>query len=338
MNLMNINISGYINTKTSYGLVTCNIINNFILKNYNVTLHPNGQINVADLADLQYKHFDLLAPSLRIDHQFNMSQSVGAKRFGMTFFEMDRLTDLEQHNLNSLTHLFVPSEWAKNICTQQLSGPEVTVAPLGVDMNIFNNRNYLPDKCIFLSMGKWEVRKGQDEIVKAFNKAFPSGEAELWMFFDGAKPDIVEAKKKEYASSKIKCFNRLPTQFDVARIMNSVTCFVSHSKAEGWNLELLEAMACGRQCISPYYSGESEFVSPDNCLLTKTDKLEWANDGMYFGLGLVNTGKWATPSEDSLIENMRKVYKNQVINTAGIQTAQHFSWKNTVNAIERHLC
>ena len=338
LTMNNINILGYINNQTSYGLVTCNIINQFIIKEYNITLHPNGRITIPNLSELQYNKFDITAPSLRIDHQFNMAQSVGQKRYGMTFFEMDRFTYLEEHNLNSLTHLFVPSQWAKDICTQHLSAPEITVAPLGVDMNVFNNRNYLPDKCIFLSMGKWEKRKGQDEIVQAFRKAFKPNEAELWMFFEGGNQTVVEQKKKEYTCSNIKCFNRLPTQVDVARIMNSVTCFVSHSKAEGWNLELLEAMACGRQCISPFYSGESEFVSADNCLPTDAEQTEWADDGLYFGKGLVNTGEWCVPSEESLISNMRRVYKNQVINQAGIETAKRFSWLNTANQIERYLC
>jgi glycosyltransferase involved in cell wall biosynthesis len=333
-----VNISGHINSQTSYGLVTCNIIREFIKREYDVTLFPNGQLTVPDLAHLQYKQFDLAAPSLRIDHQFNMGQSVGSDRFGMTFFEVNRLTDLEVCHLNSLDHLFVPSEWAKDICQQHLSATEITVAPLAVDAEIFNNKGYLPNKCIFLSMGKWEKRKGQDEIVAAFRKAFTKNQAELWMFFDGARQDIVESKKKEYASSNVKCFNRLPTQHDVARIMNSVTCFVSHSKAEGWNLELLEAMACGRQCISPCYSGESEFVSADNCHITDHNGLVWAEDGIYFGKGLVNTGEWCTPDEDSLIENMRLVHKNQEINQTGMQTANKFSWTNTFNQIERCLC
>lgn len=329
-----INISCFATDKTSYGLVSLNLCSNI----ENCLIFPEGQITLGDF-DLYGKiqqEFNPDDPSLRINHQYNMAPSIGnGKRFGMTFFEVDQFTSFEKNSLESLDHLIVSSEWAADICKKHLSA-KPSICPLGVDRDIFTCYNYNPDKFVFLSVGKWEVRKNQDEIVNSFRKAFGNDKnVELWMMFDSPhiSKTILDQKKKEYSQDNIKCFPRCKTQNDIARIMNMSSCFISHSKAEAWNMELLEAMSCGVQCISPCHSGESQYVNNKNCLITSTSHLENAQDGKYFGLGKVNTGQWHVPSNESLIENMKYAVKNYSKNTNGIETAKQFSWQNSAKSL-----
>ena len=176
---MNLNLTGYITTSTSYGLVTLNFMRSLMDLNVNVATHGishNEDYGVYDAyvrkSSLTAKHFETEAPCLSIKHPFDFAQSVGCgPRIGYTFFEVNKLTSLELNHLRSLDKLIVPSMWAADICIAHgIANTEV--CPAGYDDTIFTPIDYIPKSCIFLSVGKWEVRKQQDNIVKAFAKAF----------------------------------------------------------------------------------------------------------------------------------------------------------------------
>jgi glycosyltransferase involved in cell wall biosynthesis len=123
--------------------------------------------------------------------------------------------------------------------------------------------------------------------------------------------------------------------------MKSSTCGVFPSRAEGWNLELLEMMSCGKPVIATDYSAHTEFCNDDNSLLIDIDSLEPASDGKWFNGEL---GEWASLEGDpfdSLVEHLRTVYKRwqdgSVENAAGIQTAIDFSWNETARKIKEAI-
>ena len=119
--------------------------------------------------------------------------------------------------------------------------------------------------------------------------------------------------------------------------MTQTDCGVFPARAEGWNLELLEMMSCGKQVIATNYSAHTEFCNDENCYLVNTDEKEDANDGFWFR----GQGQWASIKEeqiDSLAEHMRDVHDKKKnddlsINQAGIDTAKKFSWKNSAQKI-----
>ena len=100
-------------------------------------------------------------------------------------------------------------------------------------------------------------------------------------------------------------------------------------------------MACGKHCISPNHTGESEYVNSKNALVTKLKGMEQANDGRWFGKGVTNTGRWGVLDEDSLICNMETAFEmfkcGDHINEEGIKTANEFSWKRTAKEIRKFI-
>ena len=74
--------------------------------------------------------------------------------------------------------------------------------------------------------------------------------------------------------------------------------------AEGWNLELLEMLACGKQVITTNYSAHTEFCNKENAFVD-IEKNETAYDGKWFN-GKV--GEWACidkNEKEQFIEHMR---------------------------------
>ena len=49
-------------------------------------------------------------------------------------------------------------------------------------------------------------------------------------------------------------------------------CGLFPARAEGWNLELLEMMACGKQVIATNYSAHTEFCTKENSILIESDE------------------------------------------------------------------
>jgi len=352
-----INVIGPVNT-LGYGYTTLNILKQL---SPDVAWWPIGPIDVTTQQDANIvqcaidrnKLFDRHAPCIRIWHQNDMSQFVGdGTHVGFPIFELDQFDKIETHNLNSVDKLFVCSQWAKDVCVKTLSVEEenIYVIPLGVDTNIFKPTETVDNgKTIFFNCGKWEIRKGHDVLAKAFNEAFNElDDVELWLMCDNPflQREQTEQWKNLYRRSKlghkVRFINRVPTHEEVYSIMSRVDCGVFPARAEGWNLELLELMACGKQVIATNYSAHTEFCNSDNARLININKLEDAYDGVWFH---GDKGQWASHDADTLdqlIHHMKtvhslKINKHDIINHQGIKTAQRFTWENTGKAVRLNV-
>jgi glycosyltransferase involved in cell wall biosynthesis len=316
---------------------------------------------------LRAQTFNNQAPSLRLWHQHDMSLHAGkGVHAGYTIFELDWLTPVEIHQVNSLDKVMVPSSWAADILHDVgIPKEKINVVPLGVDTSIFkhmpeirNTNEHTQDTTVFMNIGKWEIRKGHDILLEAFNKAFTQ-EDKVHLVLNCFNPFLFDQQSNKdgnldwfnlYNQSPLKdkifiIDKRLPTQTEVMRLMNEADCGVFPARAEGWNLELLEMMACGKHVITTNYSGHTDYANGKNSFLIDTeDKLEDAFDGTPFFKG---QGKWAALGEaqiNQLAVHMREVHRRRqqeghaaFINTKGIETAKAFSWKRTAKAIAEVL-
>lgn len=345
---MKINLTGYITPNTSYGLVTLNFLKGLTDLKHEVSIFDNvgqGDSSFGEFipyvrdSSLLSQNFDPNASSLRIAHQFDMATSIGSgRRIGYTFFEVNKLTSLETHHLRSLDDLIVPSKWAAEVCAS-MGLPTPLVCPAGYDDQIFHPVEYLSPSCVFLSVGKWEVRKQQDMIVHAFNRAFEKDDnVSLWMSCDNRFiQTFVDQKKKYYKEllgDSLRLLPRVNTHFDLARIMQQSYCFVAPSLAEGWNLPLLEAMGCAKFNIATNYSGHTEFCDEVTTLLIEPTGLQKAVDDMWFKENsLTNCGEWCTYDVDQLIEHMRDIYRKykdgRIWNWDSVIQAKKYTWEKS---------
>lgn len=351
---MKLNVIGPIN-QLGYGIASLNIIKTLSIEN-DVSLFVIGQAQVTNQNDADLisktlknaKYPDFQAPCIRIWHQHDMSQFVGkGLKIGFPIFELDTFSDLEKHHLSHLDKIFVCSNWAKEVVLNNISIDEknVSIIPLGVDQSIFKSNDiHKSNKTIFFNCGKWEIRKGHDILVDIFNKAFnTSDDVELWLMCENPFLTPEESRqwqqmyKQSDLGSKIKILPRLETQQEVYNIMRSVDCGVFPSRAEGWNLELLELMACGKSVITTNYSAHTEFCNEKNSYLVEVSQKELAKDGKWF----FGQGQWAklTNKEiDIFVDYMKNIHKLKQdgsfdTNLAGIETAKVFSWNNTAKEI-----
>jgi|GEM_PF-2037201 len=89
-------------------------------------------------------------------------------------------------------------------------------------------------------------------------------------------------------------------------LLSRADCYVSLHHSEGLGLTLMESMALGKPCIATGYSGNLEFMTPDNSWLIPYNMVE-------IGPGICPyppEHKWAAPDVFAAAKAMREVYQN----------------------------
>lgn len=302
----------------------------------------------------QFK-FDSSLPTLKIWHENQLAERIGSgKYYAWPFFEISKFDKRRITHMQSVDQIVVSSEWAKNIVEENMTlKAEPIVVECGVDRSIFHQevkpRDISPtfytqetsrySPYVFLNCGKWEVRKGHDVLHKAFKDAFPPNiypDVELWMMT--SNPFLTDSERGYWESlyksdPRIKILDRVDFQTELAAVMAGANCGVFPSRAEGWNLEILEMMSMGKQVITTNYSAHTQFCNEKNSLLIDIEKEEPIYDGKFFK---GDNGVWASlegNAYNQLVSHMRKAYgmgKTEV-NLEGIETAKSLSWQEVAN-------
>ena len=337
-----INITAPINS-LGYGIASYNIIKHLVNSGEKIQFFPIGQPEAIEgsefLGSIIHKEVSVDSPSVKIWHQNDIHHHVGkGMHVGFPIFELNKFTAEEKWSINHNDRIFACSKWAKQII-EDSTKIETKVVPLGVDTEIFAPSESSRPQTIFFNCGKWEIRKGHDILVDCFNSAFDLHDnVELWMMCDN--PFYPEERQREWISlyknsklgDKIRIIPRQKNHKDVYDIMKQTDCGVFPSRAEGWNLELLEMMACGKTVIATDYSAHTEFCNKLNCRLIEIDSLELANDGVWFH----GQGMWASIKDaqmEDIKNHMRDIHSSKQRgelnqNSDGIHTAQLLSWEN----------
>jgi len=347
---MNINLQGPINN-LGYGVATFNICLALARAGCKVSLFP-----VLDKLDIDgperfhqflsnARFFDKNAPSIKIWHQHDMSCFAGrGKCVGFPIFELDTFTPLEKHHLAIPDRLFVCSDWAKETVEKSNTRVNSTdVIPLGVDTSIFSPGPMNSGPTIFFNIGKWEFRKGHDVLIRAFNEEFGQDE-NVKLMLCCTNPFLNQHQTAQWTNKisgnkNIHLVPRLKTQNDIADLIRTCDCGVFPARAEGWNLEALETLSCGRHLITTDYSAHKMYANYINSSLITIDELEPAYDniwGVFRGQG--NWAKLGDFQFDTLRQHMRDIHEIKQagkleLNQAGIDTANRMTWDNTAQKI-----
>lgn len=348
---MNIHINSPIGS-TGYGNTGLNLTKALSKTEHNICLTPIGHPNIENDQDLsilqdainKQSSVDYNATCIKIWHQFDLLSRIGkGKYFAYPFFELDTFNDREKHHLNFPDEIIVSSQWAIDILKNNNIKQPVSIVNPGVDLDVFQFiKKPDTENFIFITIGKWEIRKSHDIIIECFNKAFDTTDkVELWMlthnpFLNSQQENqwlslVTNAKLKQ----KIKIFPRLRSHKEVAEAISYADCGLYISRAEGWNLGLLETMAMNKPVIATNYSAHTEYVNSKNSYIVDITDTEPAIDNMWF----FGNGNWAKITEqqkEQTIEHMRHVYKNKInTNHSGIETAKLFTWENSAKQLIR---
>lgn len=259
-------------------------------------------------------------------------------------FESTRVPEIIMSTMLRADVVWVPSNWGRQILVDNGLDPQrVDVVPEGVDTMVYHPyfRPTSDSALKFLSVGKYEQRKSQKELLMAWNDAFGNDPAVKLMLKTFGFTDA-EKKSKELVElihsmklTNVAVYWGGMTEVELSELYKSSDVFVLPTKAEGWGLPLIEAAASGLPVITTRHSGHVHYlehiessvlwVDYDMAPITCPD-FQWCyptSDG--------NFGSWAVPRVSSISKclstarNNFVALKQQAVDNA-LKIRSEFSW------------
>lgn len=326
------------------------------LQNVVVDLTPEEEPMIEEM---RRRRYDRSRVSILIGYPVEMVMKLrGPVSVGYTVFELDKIPSGDINNYRKLTEIWTASRWGQRILKEH--GVDSRVVPEGVNLNIFHPgpgvQNKIWDNMFsFLSAGRLYERKNIATLIEAFCEEFlPEEEVVLigvWFDFETGMENAVKLVSRHTKNghkifpdvdkdeATIFVHPVLPTKRELANLYRSVDCGVFPHRAEGWNLPLIEMMACGKPCIATNYSAPTEYINDTNCYLLSPGKLIPAIDPRF---GLDGTqGRWADPSKEELKALMRRAFSQpDEVRQLGQEAAEQmkqWTWDNAARIASSYI-
>eukprot|EP00928_Gymnodinium_smaydae_P036538 TRINITY_DN25522_c0_g1_i2.p1 TRINITY_DN25522_c0_g1~~TRINITY_DN25522_c0_g1_i2.p1 ORF type:complete len:475 (-),score=99.38 TRINITY_DN25522_c0_g1_i2:39-1463(-) len=240
---------------------------------------------------------------------------------GRTMYETDRLPEAWVARIERMDEVWVPSAFAvEQFAASGVSRSKLVVVPEAVDTHLFDPAQHKPldvaqktgtrpGDFVFLSVFKWERRKGWDVLLKAYFEEFSADDPV--MLYVKTRPFHSDsnfaahiaslAGKLENARQPLARYAVLAEDLplrSLPRLYRAADAFVLPSRGEGWGRPHVEAMAMALPVIATNWSGSTEFLTDDNSLPLPIDGLSDVVDGPA-------GHRWAEPSVSELRRLMR---------------------------------
>lgn len=258
-------------------------------------------------------------------------------------WETTKLPPSQLDLCESTQFLWTPSTWGRqNLIDNGIDPARVAVVPEGVDADFFKPAPKTPGRFRFLMVGKWEARKFPEGLLRAFVEEFSTKEpVELYLHSHNSYVKNFSAKERmERAGIKNEgnIILGAPCSIGALRTLyQSADCFVLPTRAEGWGLPILEAMACGVPAIATHYSAPADYVNDTNGYPLRVEKMVEAHCD-DFG---IHTGLWAEPDIGHLRHLMRTAFMNrdELIEKGRMArlTAESLTWDNASRVALRFI-
>lgn len=262
---------------------------------------------------------------------------------GRTMFETDRITPEHVRRCNQMDAIWVPTDF--HVSTFVKSGVDRTkvvkvvqavdvaffdpdkhvVLPLPIGVPVMvpeaSSLQYADSKgkgFAFLSVFKWEQRKGWDVLLRAFLQEFSrADDVVLYLLINAFHSDtnfsgkisrfVEESNIEEPAEgwAKIRVIDEHVPQSTLPCLYKAMDAFVLPTRGEGWGRPVVEAMAMELPVIVTNWSGPTEYLTEENGYPLDVDRLVEVTEGPFKG------HLCAEPSVDQLSVLMRHVVDNR---------------------------
>lgn len=261
---------------------------------------------------------------------------------GRTILETSSISPNHVERCNKMDEVWVPTQFHVERFQQAGVNPAKIVKVVQVvDTHFFNPAKTTPSEFppeskirifhpyievdhsapayIFLSIFKWENRKGWDVLLSAFLQEFTADDNVMLYIVTNPKlysTDDFLLVLREFMLTlhlhepisgwgEVHVIDKEVPQALLPGLYKAADCFVLPSRGEGWGRPIVEAMAMELPVIATHWSGSTEYMTDDNCYpLKRSDMSEIIIDGESSG------HYWADPSQSRLMKLMRRVAEN----------------------------
>ena len=369
-----LNLYGPLN-ELGYGIFTRGIIKGLHEAGvFDFSINEIGKVEIMDIEELQTissqkqsTPWDRNCPSLAIWHEFDLNKFSGKNLFAMPIFETTKFNPQAVNYLKQLDGVIVLSDWAKQVVIENIGkNTPVYVVPGASDC--FDHGEYSkiqrnPESFVFYTVGKFEMRKSHIEILEAFKVGFTDHKREATLVMQVSNPfmpnmianltnilqqlgyKIMQHSAVEgflvaqSGNAIVRIFKQRVHKDTLFSLYKHAHCGLFPSKAEGWNLPLMEAIKMGLPCITTGYSAHTQYVNetskyPKELILSNLTETV-ANDNAFFR---GDRGNWMNISTQELVEKMLYVVENydkveKEFKTTANYVKENFTWEKSAEKL-----
>jgi glycosyltransferase involved in cell wall biosynthesis len=152
-------------------------------------------------------------------------------------------------------------------------------------------------------------RKNPLGAIRAFRKtSFRRDEATLVLKFTNPEYDreAIRQMYEEAADLNVVFLDGYIDRTDLWALLDLADCYISPHRSEGFGLTILEAMRLGKPVIATAYSGNMNFMTPENSFLLGYRLTPLTRDYGPYMRGAV----WADPDVDEAARLMKTVVES----------------------------
>ena len=278
--------------------------------------------------------------------------------FGISDLDFVFINGNPRNLLRDEDYIISPSNWSRNK-TIEYGFPEnrIKIIPHGIDPQMYfppnqETRNRLKTNLglhtndyLFVNMGSMTWNKGIDLILEAFLilktkydhiKLLLKDQSNLYGIqsqnvVSNLLLDKPHLNKKELLSGIILVTNNL-TQNQLKDIYSSCDCYLSPYRAEGFNLTVLEALACGTDVIVTEGGATDDFCLHPSIGKVSSKKISCSE---LRQVKKPSTGYYLEPDLESLIEQMEiKISQGSQINfETSKKIRDEFTWQRAAKEL-----
>lgn len=288
--------------------------------------------------------------SFRLWHISQSMESVSKKQALYCFHETDQATEEEINIINNQDVCFVSSKYTKEVF-DECGAKNVIYAPLGFDDYNFykTNKNYLnPDITTWNLIGKWELRKCTEKILKLWVKRFGNDrkyQLNCLVFNHFLTPEVNQGLVNQALEGKriwnINFFSWLKTNAEVNDLLNAGDINIGGlSSLEGFNLPLFNSLCLGKWAVVLDAHVHKDYCNDKNSFLVPATGKTVAHDGIFFHKDVqkFNQGNWFTFDDDAAIAAFEKALeKAKERNVEGEKLKEEFSYPKMVDKILNYI-
>jgi hypothetical protein len=346
-----------INT-TSLGQVSTSIAREIYKRGLNPNIFPIGKVDLSSQpqdpeffkwiefnANNALKAHNRNTPVFKLWHLQGSLESYSNKQVLLSFYEVDKPTDVEINIAKNNEKLLLSSRYAISKF-KDLGVDNVEFLPLGFDSEAFRVKDKKRSDTInFGLFGKLEPqRKRHLKSLSTWAKVYgnnPKYSLNCAIFNHFLDPKIQSQIINQALEGKsywnINFLPYIPDNASFNDLLNSIDIVLAMSGGEGWGLPEFQAVALGKHCVGLNAHAYKDWMTEENSVLVKPSGKIPVYDNMFFKEGApFNQGEIFDWAEDDLVSAMKqaeKKFESSALNLNGIKLQAEFSYTRMTNSI-----